>query len=43
MSRTESEFVELDGPGPKDILACIEWAPDPGSEATWRPVSDWAK
>jgi hypothetical protein len=27
----------------KNILANIEWAPDPGNEATWRPVSDWAK
>jgi hypothetical protein len=27
----------------KSILAGIEWAPDPANEATWRPVSDWAK
>ena len=27
----------------KDILATLEWAPDPGIEQTWRPVSDWAK
>lgn len=27
----------------EDILAGVEWAPDPGNEATWRPVSDWAK
>jgi hypothetical protein len=26
-----------------DILAGVEWAPDPGNEATWHPVSDWAK
>lgn len=27
----------------QDILAGVEWAPDPGNDATWRPVSDWAK
>jgi hypothetical protein len=27
----------------KDILATLEWAPDPADETTWRPVSDWAK
>jgi hypothetical protein len=27
----------------KDILAGVEWAPDPGNEATWRPVSDWVE
>jgi hypothetical protein len=27
----------------KNILAGVEWAPDPGNEATWRPVSEWAK
>lgn len=27
----------------RDILANVEWAPDPGNEATWRPVSDWVK
>ena len=27
----------------KGILAGVEWAPDPGNEATWRPVSKWAK
>jgi hypothetical protein len=27
----------------KDVLANVAWAPDPGNEATWRPVSDWAK
>ena len=27
----------------KDVLAGVEWAPDPGNQATWRPVSDWAK
>jgi hypothetical protein len=27
----------------KMILASLEWAPDPGDETTWLPVSDWAK
>jgi hypothetical protein len=27
----------------KGILATLEWASDPESETTWRPVSDWAK
>jgi hypothetical protein len=27
----------------KDILATLDWAPDPGNEQTWQPVSDWAK
>ena len=27
----------------KGILAGVEWAPDPGNEATWPPVSGWAK
>ncbi len=27
----------------KGILAGVEWSPDPGNEATWLPVSDWAK
>jgi hypothetical protein len=27
----------------KDILASLEWAPDPADETTWPPVSDWAK
>jgi hypothetical protein len=27
----------------KRILASLEWAPDPGDETTWLPVSDWAK
>jgi hypothetical protein len=26
----------------KDILAGVAWAPEPGNEATWRPVADWA-
>jgi hypothetical protein len=25
------------------ILATVEWAPDPGNDATWRAVTDWAK
>lgn len=27
----------------KSILATLAWAPDPANEATWAPVSDWAK
>ena len=27
----------------KSILATLEWAPDPANEASWAPVSDWAK
>lgn len=27
----------------KDILAGVVWAPEPGNDATWRPVADWAK
>jgi hypothetical protein len=27
----------------KNILATLEWAPDPANEASWAPVSDWAK
>jgi hypothetical protein len=27
----------------EQILADVQWAPDPGNEATWRPVTDWAK
>ncbi|KAA0081345.1 hypothetical protein CIW52_22355 [Mycolicibacterium sp. P9-64] len=27
----------------KTILATLEWAPDPANEASWTPVSDWAK
>jgi hypothetical protein len=27
----------------KGILSGLEWAPDPANEATWQPVSDWAK
>jgi len=27
----------------KSILASVEWAPNPGDETTWLPVSDWAK
>ncbi len=27
----------------KDILAGVAWAPEPGNDATWRPVADWAK
>lgn len=41
---------QLDRPGAakptanlKAILATVAWAPDPGNEATWLPVSDWAK
>ena len=30
-------------PSPQDILAGVAWAPDPGNEATWPTVSDWAK
>ena len=26
-----------------DILETVEWAPDPGSDATWRPSGDWVK
>jgi hypothetical protein len=26
-----------------DVLNSVVWAPDPGNDATWRPVSDWAK
>jgi len=25
----------------KDVLAGVEWASDPGRDATWRPVNDW--
>jgi hypothetical protein len=25
----------------KDILAGVAWAPEPGTETTWLPVSDW--
>lgn len=35
------------GPRPtanlQDILATVEWAPDPGNEETWPLVADWAK
>jgi hypothetical protein len=27
----------------KDVLSRVGWAPDPGNEATWPAVSDWAK
>lgn len=27
----------------KDILATLTWAPDPGNEQTWLPVTDWVK
>lgn len=27
----------------KDILTTLNWAPDPGNEQTWRPVSEWVK
>lgn len=27
----------------KNILATLEWAPDPANEESWTPVSDWAK
>jgi hypothetical protein len=27
----------------RDILTGVDWAPDPGNEATWVPVSDWTK
>jgi hypothetical protein len=23
------------------VLAGVEWAADPGNEATWRPITDW--
>ncbi|MDT5081075.1 MAG: hypothetical protein QOJ80_5712 [Mycobacterium sp.] len=29
--------------GLKDVLSRVGWAPDPGNEATWPAVSDWAK
>lgn len=25
----------------KEILATVQWAPDPGNEQTWAPISDW--
>jgi hypothetical protein len=41
---------ELDGAGSAaptvklaDVLANVTWAPDPGNETTWRPVTDWVK
>lgn len=41
---------QLDRPGAakpianlKEILANVTWAPDPGNEATWPAVTDWAK
>jgi hypothetical protein len=41
---------ELSGPYPakpsadlRDILTRVEWAPDPGNDATWPMVADWAK
>lgn len=52
--RMLAEFV-LDGPpggaNPttqqvsllKDILATVEWASDPGNDATWRAIIDWVK
>jgi hypothetical protein len=27
----------------EDVLNSVAWAPDPGSEATWPAVTDWAK
>jgi hypothetical protein len=27
----------------KDVLATVAWARDPGNEAAWRPVADWAR
>jgi hypothetical protein len=27
----------------EDILGSVTWAPDPGDDATWLPVSDWVK
>ena len=27
----------------KQVFAGVEWAHDPGDEATWRPVTDWVK
>jgi hypothetical protein len=26
-----------------DILATVEWAPDPGNDATWRAIGDWVR
>ena len=41
---------ELSGPSYPDqragfekILAGVGWAPDPGNDATWPAVTDWAK
>jgi hypothetical protein len=39
----EFELGDFDQPAVQDAFAGVEWAPDPGNEATWRPVSDWAK
>jgi hypothetical protein len=27
----------------EEILATVDWASDPGDDATWRPVAEWAK
>jgi hypothetical protein len=27
----------------KGILANVAWPPDPGNDATWPPVADWAR
>jgi hypothetical protein len=27
----------------KDFLHSVAWAPDPGNDATWPAVTDWAK
>jgi hypothetical protein len=37
----EFDLGGLDRQAVEDILANVGWAPDPGNEATWQPVTDW--
>jgi hypothetical protein len=39
----EFELGDRDQAAIEGILANVAWAPDPGNDATWPAVSDWAK
>jgi hypothetical protein len=30
-------------PSPSEVLAIVEWAPNPGNDASWRAEGDWVK